>query len=188
MQGTRVNGRRLVFFIIIPVIIFVSLLLLDQLTKNYFRTECNEQVVEVIKNFFYFDYVVNTGSAFSFMANVAWAQTFFKILTPITLIFFIAFYIYAYKKGYKWLIFSLTLVICGTMGNYIDRLIFSGVTDFLSFKFGAYYFPTFNFADAYLCVGVAMMIIHLLFIDEYAIFKNEKKDNGSNNQSAESQD
>ena len=188
MQGTWTNGRRLIIFIFIPIVISACLLLLDQLTKNYFRTECSSQVIEVLKNFLYFDFVLNTGSAFSFLANVSWAQTFFKILTPISLALVIGFYVYAYKKGYKWLIFALTLVICGTIGNYIDRLIFSAVTDFIKFKFGNYYFPTFNFADVYLCIGVTMLIVHLLFIDENAIFKNEKRDNSSTKQSTKSED
>ena len=188
MQGTRFDGRRLINFIIIPVVIFALLLLIDQLTKNYFRNEKSNQVVEVINNFLYFDFVLNTGSAFSFLANVDWAQTFFKILTPISLVLFIGFFIYAYKKGYKWLLFAVTLVIAGTIGNYIDRLIFSAVTDFISFKFGSYYFPTFNFADVYLCVGVVMFIIHLLFLDENALFRNEKRDNSSTEQSTKPED
>ena len=167
---------------------FSLLLLLDQLTKNVFRTEYSLEIIEVIKDFLYLDFVLNTGSAFSFLADVSWGQTFFKILTPISLVLFILGFVYAYKKGYKWLIFALTLVICGTIGNYIDRLVFSAVTDFISFKFGSYYFPTFNFADVYLCVGVVMLIIHLLFIDESALFKNGKEDNSSIKESTESKD
>ena len=188
MQGTRFNGRRLITFIIIPVLLFVLLLFLDQITKNYFRTEKSASVIEIISNFLYFDFVLNTGSAFSFLANVDWAQTFFKILTPISLVLFIGFFVYAYKKGYKWLIFAVTLGITGTIGNYIDRLIFSAVTDFISLKFGSYYFPIFNFADVYLCVGVVMLLIHLLFLDANALFRNEKRDNSSTEPSTKSED
>ena len=54
MQGTRLNGRRLITFIIIPVVIFALLLFLDQITKNYFRTEKSNQVVEVINKYCWF--------------------------------------------------------------------------------------------------------------------------------------
>ena len=99
----------------------------------------------------------------------------FKIVTPVALVAFFAFYIFAVKKSYKWLAFSLTFVVAGTIGNYIDRLINSEVVDFLSFQFGSYFFPTFNVADICLTVGVIMLIIHFFFFDENALFKKKIK-------------
>ena len=112
---------------------------------------------------------------------MSWAQTFFKILTAVALVFFSLFYIYSIKKGYNWLRFSLILVIGGTIGNFIDRLFVSGVTDFIGFQFGSYFFPIFNLADSFLCVGVAMMMVHFVFLDENAVFKKKDKDEESSN-------
>jgi len=72
-------------------------------------------------------------------------------------------------------------VVGGTLGNFIDRLSFNGVTDFISLVFGDYYFPVFNLADSFLTVGVIMLIVHFLFLDESALFKkNNGKENDSN--------
>ena len=90
------------------------------------------------------------------------------------LILFVGFYVYAFKNKQTWLKYSIALIIGGTVGNFIDRLAFSGVTDFIGFIFGDYHFPVFNLADSYLVIGVIMMIVHFLFFDENAIFK--KKD------------
>ena len=85
----------------------------------------------------------------------------------------IIFYVYCIKKGYKWLRVSLIFIISGTLGNFIDRLIFNGVIDFLSFVFGEYYYPIFNLADAFLVVGMIMFVINFLFLDKNAVFKRQ---------------
>lgn len=183
MQGTRFDRRRTVIIFTVALLVFAVLLALDQVTKYIFR-EVVEGDITVIENFFYFSFVENKGAAFGFLNDKKWGLVFFMILTPLSIVAFIFALIYAYKKGYKWLSIAILLAICGALGNYIDRIFLGAVTDFLSFKFGSYYFPTFNLADCYLCVGMAMIIIHLLFIDKNAIFRNDKKiDDNSTNQS-----
>ncbi len=176
MQRTRSDRAKRISFIIISIVICLLLIGIDQLTKFYFKNKYNsEGSTTVIKGFFYFTYTVNTGSAFSFLAGKAWAQTFFKILTPITLLLFILLFIYSVKKGKKFLSIATILIFSGAIGNYIDRLIFSGVTDFISLKFGSYNFPVFNFADICLTVGVIMFIIFYAFLDTNAIFNRHGK-------------
>ena len=64
-------------------------------------------------------------------------------------------------------------MVGGTVGNFIDRIAVSGVTDFLGFIFGSYYFPVFNLADSFLVVGVIMLMVHFLFLDDGALLKKE---------------
>ncbi|MBP5466577.1 MAG: signal peptidase II [Clostridia bacterium] len=165
------NRKRLVIFITVPVILVAALIGLDQISK-YFAAR-DEVDTAVIDGFFYLTYSTNRGAGFSFLADKDWGQLLFKIITPFALIAFFAFYVFAMKKSYKWLTYSLALIIAGTVGNYIDRLINSEVVDFLSFRFGNYFFPTFNVADMCLTVGVIMLIIHFLFLDNAAVFKKK---------------
>ncbi len=174
MQRTWANGCKRVIFYVLPVVVLAILILLDQLTKVYFKNlYLDKGNTTVIDGFFSFTYTVNTGAAWSFLSDVEWAQTFFKILTGFALVVFGAFYVYSLKKGYKWLQYSIIFIVGGTIGNFIDRLSFNGVTDFLSFTFGTYNFPVFNLADSFLTVGVIMLIIHYLFLDKEAIFKRK---------------
>ena len=53
----------------------------------------------------------------------------------------------------------------------IDRLFFGYVTDFLHLLFME--FPCFNLADVCVCVGGALIVIYLLFLDKPA--QAEKK-------------
>ena len=184
MQRTRSFGWKRIIFESIPIILLILFVLIDQVSKAYFRQLFQDKKADitVIPDFFYLTYVVNTGAAWSFLADVSWGQTFFKVLTCFALVVFVVFYVYACKKDYRWLRFSLATMVSGTIGNFIDRLAFDGVTDFLGFIFGSYYFPVFNFADMCLVVGVIMLFIHFLFLDEGALFKKSdgKKEISSN--------
>lgn len=176
MQGNGAKWKKVILELI-PVLLFAVLLTADQLTKVYVKnlaetTDWYETVV--IPNFFEFTYVFNTGAAFSFLADVSWGQLFFKILTPIALSFFIFYYVYACKKNQTVAKYAMAIIIAGTIGNYIDRLCYGGVVDFISLIFGSYYFPIFNIADICMTLGVITLIVHFLFLDENALFRKKK--------------
>ncbi len=63
---------------------------------------------------------------------------------------------------------SLLLIFSGGAGNIIDRLFRpSGVVDFLDFKFygifGLDRWPTFNFADSYVVIGMILFLVYDFF-------------------------
>lgn len=181
MQRIGATGRRIIFAIAIAVIVG-TLIAVDLITKySFVKLFENKGETIVISGFFYFTFVKNTGSAFGFMSNVSWAQTFFKIFTAVSLILFIFFLVYAVISKKRLLSIALMLIIAGAIGNYIDRLVFGYVRDFIGFTFRSYNFPIFNFADICLTFGAILFFINFLFIDEQAIFrKNGKKDTQSN--------
>ena len=55
-------------------------------------------------------------------------------------------------------------MIAGALGNVIDRFFLGYVVDFIRFAFWNR-FPTFNVADIAITVGVALLVIYILFID-----------------------
>lgn len=179
MQRTWTNRRRIanVVFFILLILFFV---VLDQFTKIYFKMLDEKDLLgkkEVIKDFFYFTYLENTGAAYGFLGGKDWAQNFFKILTVVALLLFIAVFVYAIKKDYTFLAFAISMVIGGTVGNFIDRILYSSVSDFINvIIFNKDVFGVFNLADVFLCVGVFFFVIHCFFIDNNALFKK----NGNN--------
>lgn len=180
MQGIRTAGRKRVNKILLHVGILIlacALIFVDQLTKRSFKDlYFSKGVTVVVDDFFRFTYTFNTGAAWSFLKGVSWAQTFFKVVTILSFVVFALLYFLSYKKNYKVLSFSLCLMVSGTVGNFIDRLLYGGVIDFISFQFGSYFFPIFNFADICLTFGVILMIAHFLFFDKEAVFKRKKED------------
>ncbi len=178
MQRTWFARLKPIFKIALPILLIGLCILFDQLSKAYFKNEyVDGERNYIIDNFFYFTFTVNTGAAWSFLADKPWSQTFFKILTAVALLAFIFYFVFSIKKKNSWLIYSLAFVIAGTIGNFIDRLCFNGVTDFIGFIFGDYYFPIFNLADSFLVVGMIMLIFYYCFLDKNAIFKFGNKEN-----------
>ena len=73
------------------------------------------------------------------------------------------------------------LLVSGAVGNFIDRVRFGYVRDFIYFKL--INFPVFNVADCYVTVSVALLIILILFVykeDDFGFLKLSKK--GDNNE------
>jgi signal peptidase II len=67
---------------------------------------------------------------------------------------------------------SLGLLLGGTIGNLIDRFRFNGcVTDFIdldvviNFNGRSLTWPTFNFADVALTVGVLLLVYHVFIVE-----------------------
>lgn len=139
--------------------IVCGLVFIDQYSKSIIiaYVDLNESI-PVINNFFDITYVQNYGAGFSIMQN---ATTTFYIITPICLIIF-GYLLYKTKKDEYLAKISLLLMIGGTIGNFIDRIVRIYVVDFLDFIFFGWDFPVFNFADMCLTVGVILYIIVVL--------------------------
>ncbi len=157
----------------IYAIIFFASILLDQITKAI--VDMNDYNITVIKGIFSIDNIRNDGAAFSMFGDKPWAQTFFIVLTVVALLG-LAVYVIFKKDNSRWLNVSLALIASGAIGNFIDRLAFKEVRDFLFVHF----FANFNVADIAITVGGIMLVFYFLFLDKDAIFK--KKENPDGNQ------
>lgn len=151
------------------IITVVALIALDQWTKWFFYSH---QVLfenyEIIKDFFYLSYLENRGAAFGMLQNFRWA---FIILTIAAVGVMIWYFL---KNRHGLLRGALCLLIAGALGNFIDRLLRGFVVDFLHFYPFGYDFPVFNVADICVTVGVALLVIYLLFIYKEPEKKNPK--------------
>lgn len=69
---------------------------------------------------------------------------------------------------------SIAIIFAGAVGNLVDRLAFNEVRDW----FGLWIFVGIlycNLADFWIVIGVAMVVITLLFLDEWALIPLTKK-------------
>ena len=112
--------------------------------------------IKVIPNFFSIMYVRNTGAAFSILED---SRLFFIIITFIALICIYLFFIKD-KILSKFQIFCYSMLIGGIIGNFVDRVIYGYVVDYLSFNIFGYNFPVFNLADMFIVVAIILLILN----------------------------
>ena len=126
-----------------------------------------KESITLINHFFSITHVENSGAAWGGFSG-------YTVILIIVSIIILGFFVYLYRNidftKKKIFSISLVMVIGGTLGNMIDRIIFQHVTDFLDFEIFGYDFPVFNIADILLVVGFALFIFDMIFLD-----KDEKK-------------
>ena len=114
--------------------------------------------IPIIDNVLYITSHRNRGAAWGILENKMW---FFYIITVVFVVF-IVFYMKKYAKTDKLLGISLSLILGGAIGNFIDRVFRQEVVDFIHVYIFSYNYPVFNIADSALCIGVVLIIIQTL--------------------------
>ena len=155
---------------------------LDQYTKHLARTLLAPVGdVPLWDGVLHLTYVENTGAAFGMMKNQRWI---FLLLSMVAIIVLSVYAVVERKKLGEMGGISLALIVGGGIGNMIERIGAGYVTDFVNFKLIG--FAVFNYADAAVCVGAALLMIYVLFFadrtphDGGAADGAEKKTDGEN--------
>lgn len=157
----NMNKKDLIIFLS-AIFLSVLLFLIDIFTKNLIidQIKWGDQIT-VIKNFFSLSHVHNTGAAWGIFSDKT------NILSIVTIISCILLLYVIYTTTV-----NITITIClssilgGAIGNLSERIIKGYVTDFLSFNFFGYEFPSFNFADICITLGCITMLFYILFINK----------------------
>ncbi len=139
------------------VLLAVLVVVFDQITKVILRETLELGDREWLAEFFAFSHIANDGGAF----GVFGGQNTVLAVSAVVAIGVVAIY-YFFPPMNHWLVRSgLALILGGAIGNLLDRIYQGHVTDFIDFI----HFPAFNVADAAINVGVAAIVIALLFSD-----------------------
>lgn len=148
------------------IIAGIILIGLDFFTKQLVsRNMFLGESIPLIKNIFHLTYTENTGAAFSIFAD---KTLFLIIITSIIILIFLSYVIIKKPKS-KAVLWSVTLIVSGAVGNLIDRILYGKVVDFFDFR--AINFAIFNVADCFVCIGAVLLCIYVFFSDI-----KEKKD------------
>ncbi|RXY98178.1 signal peptidase II, partial [Klebsiella pneumoniae] len=80
---------------------------------------------------------------------------------------FLIGYLAKVPRKARLLSFGLALVLGGALGNLIDRLLHGHVIDFIHVHYAdVWNYPIFNIADIGICIGVALIVIDMLFLEK----------------------
>jgi signal peptidase II len=142
----------------------------DQLTKLYALGRLLEgQPRQVLGTFFQLKLIFNKGGAL----GTDFGSGIFYLVSSLLILLIVIYFIYINRHN---LLISVPMaaVAGGAVGNIIDRIRFGKVVDFLDFDFfdinmfGLHIdrWWVFNIADASITIGVIILLVFLLFLNQ----------------------
>ncbi len=136
-------------------LIAVLTIIADQVSKQVIlHTMTLGESIPVIAGFLDITSHRNAGAAWGIFQG---KMLFFYVVT----LFVIGVVIYWLSKldlkQEKLLAIALALILGGAIGNFIDRIFYQHVIDFIDVMIFGYDFPIFNIADSALTIGVVLM-------------------------------
>lgn len=132
---------------------------------NNFEINQSKQIF----SFLSFTFVKNFGIAFSFFNNESINISLWISILVFLICFILSLYIFTsiFKEQFSSIeYFALSLILAGGLGNFIDRITYGYVVDFIDISFNPY---IFNLADTYVTIGIVVYIFKSLFLNK----KNE---------------
>jgi len=158
-----VHNRQL----ILPFLILAAVTAADQLSKIWVVKHLENGITtQVIGQFFQLKLVYNSGGAL----GTDMGSNLFYLISSLLIIAFVIYFTIS-NRNIKMIALPLATIAGGAMGNILDRLRLGKVVDFLDFDFfdiniwGLHIerWWTFNLADAAITIGVAGLLIYILF-------------------------
>jgi signal peptidase II len=140
-----------------------------------------ETSVTVVKDHLWFSLAYNKGGAWGLLHDApdSIRRPFFVIVSLLAIFFILSLYrkLHENQWALKW---GLPLVLGGALGNLMDRIVRTGVVDFIQYRANwvgtmnsiihrvfsdwivVEYWPTFNVADIAICIGVGLMAVDMI--------------------------
>lgn len=131
----------------------------DQLTKWLVNSRLKIGSSVSVAGSLKISHVQNSGIAFGLFSQ---ATSLVIVLTSAVVLWMIFFFARSGAQ-HPLLPAALGLVVGGSVSNLFDRVTNGYVTDFIDFGF----WPSFNFADLFIVLGVAVLIFFLIAPDRY---------------------
>ncbi|HTH67738.1 signal peptidase II [Rhodanobacter sp. T12-5] len=142
-----------------------AIIALDQLSKWWAVNALQPMGLPhaVIPGFLNWTLTFNKGAAFSFLSDGGgWQRWFFVVLALAISAVLVVWMARTPRRDWRTGL-PLALIIGGALGNLIDRLHASQVTDFIQVYFRQWSYPVFNIADCGITVGAVLLIAFGLF-------------------------
>jgi signal peptidase II len=136
--------------------------------------------IEVIKDHVNLIFAKNHGGAWGILGDESEAirRPFFLLISVAAVVFIFSLYrkLHPAQRALKW---GLPLVLGGALGNFVDRVRYGFVVDFIQIRLTpTFVWPTFNVADIAIVVGVGLMAIDM-FVPRRPDIAPEKPSGGS---------
>jgi signal peptidase II len=157
------SRRNLYFLLLLALSAFVSLA--DHVSKKFITHRLpvgrSHTVIPGILNI---THVLNTGAAFSFLADTASPDLVRRglILFSVAAVVVVGIMLMRSCRCLNLTCIALALILGGAIGNLYDRVVYHYVIDFIGFHLGPYHWPDFNFADSAIVIGACLLMIEII--------------------------
>lgn len=140
-----------------------TIVFLDRITKIFFTDVLSlGESLPLVDNVLHMTLVHNTGIAFGLFKDHGIVFIIIACIAAILLVYNIYFYKYNEEKLSRLYIVAFSLILGGTIGNLIDRVVYGHVIDFIDFRI----WPVFNIADSTITVGALIIAIKFISFSE----------------------
>jgi len=146
-------------------IVVLAIVVVDQITKAYIDGSMYlHESIPIIPGYFSLTYIRNPGAAFGIMGTTSsgFRIVFFFLTSVLAMGLLITIFL-RLDPGDWWGQLTIALIFGGAIGNFIDRLLYGEVIDFLDFYINGYHWPAFNVADSAISVGVCSLLLLFAF-------------------------
>ena len=150
-----VSHRRLLVAVVTTVVV------LDQATKAAVRTSLAfGEHIPILAPLLSLQHTANRGIAWGMLSESTLRLPF---MTAVSLVTFVALTAWFRRLGpdERPLAWTLSLLLGGALGNFVDRLLYREVTDFIAVSTG-WAWPVFNVADVAITVGLVFFAAHIV--------------------------
>jgi signal peptidase II len=154
--------RRIYFFLLLALAGFVAIF--DHVTKKFIVHHLPPgRVHDVIPGLLRITHVLNTGAAFSFLADTASPDLVRKglIAFSIAAVVIVGVMLMRSCNCFSRTCIALALILGGAIGNLYDRIVYHFVIDFIDVHVGPYHWPDFNFADSAIVIGACLLVLEI---------------------------
>jgi signal peptidase II len=165
--------KKLALLLFFSIISTIKYALIDQLSKWWVKSILLTKPGYVISITSFLDLVYSWNHGISFGMFQEYQSTSNKVF----LILNAAIILYIWRlllkvENYK-IYIGYSLIIGGAVGNIYDRLAHGAVFDFIYFHYKNFYFPAFNLADSFICIGALIVAIEYYKITKAVAKKKE---------------
>jgi len=157
------DGRRFYFPLLLALSAFVAIA--DHVSKKFITHRLPVgRTHTVIPGILNISHVLNTGAAFSFLADTASPDVVRRglILFSVVAVVVVGVMLIRSCRCLNLTCIALALILGGAVGNLYDRIVYHYVIDFIGFHIGPYHWPDFNFADSAIVIGACLLMIEII--------------------------
>src|ERR1700704_2476412 len=127
----------------------------------------------IIRRFLDLVYTENRGIAFGQLQEGGSFGRWFFVILAMAAAIAVLYYFLRTSENDDRILGACALLLAGITGNLTDRVRLGYVIDFISMHAGSYHWPTFNVADASICLGALLLAYDLVFSKKQSVVSGQ---------------